>query len=656
MSLCRIYEWQNIKTVKLSDAYTVRIKMDDSSEYKELPECLSVSLPSYKYKEEIYKYGNNEKKFLIPDYTGLEDLSLDFMENYREDIKDYAYLRIQDLVNIFLNRLYDPTAGVASYNLTDYIKEIVVSVYKNNFSDVVIEYVFNDLKLTDYTKYDLDYTAADLAKWTLKFSYQSYYVRLAESSQPSASENAYNAGEAQYKAMQEAMGQAYRGGRGARTPREDQNMARRHEESLRNGESALDNEISEKKEERQQKLDEMRQLEMNENKVSTTNEKEALEAAQQKTEAAEKAVREAEAKQVARETDYKNAVEKHSEAVKNYEEGKTEGTTRRLREKNSELYDAEQLAAENRKAANTNLKTANAELAAAQEALTKAKEEETAAQEAYNKKVWLNSEERKQQEIDKLASEIDQINAEISDLNRQKQEQIEVAQGQQTRFQAERNSMSSEQKQRNARYQDSAEHAISLNETESVRDDWSAAAKDNAESETHSMNRQQMVGEEGFIKDRVEGRQKRFDDKKESREFAAEEASRIAQQEAVRPELAELEDMELDDDSNSNPVYNGMSETGKKIMDIGYENAKAEAQAEQKFAEKAGVTKTATANGEYIEVKNAAEIYKHPDYQERVTTLSMEMYKPGKSDPQMVYEKAQAQAMQEYLEGKLKLK
>lgn len=656
MSLCRIYEWQNIKTVKLSDAYTVRIKMDDSSEYKELPECLSVSLPSYKYKEEIYKYGNNEKKFLIPDYTGLEDLSLDFMENYREDIKDYAYLRIQDLVNIFLNRLYDPTAGVASYNLTDYIKEIVVSVYKNNFSDVVIEYVFNDLKLTDYTKYDLDYTTADLAKWTLKFSYQSYYVRLAESSQPSASETAYNAGEAQYKAMQEAMGQAYRGGRGVRTPHEDQNMARRHEESLRNGESALDNEISEKKEERQQKLDEMRQLEMNENKVSTTKEKEALEAAQQKTEAAEQAVREAEAKQVARETDYKNAVENHGKAVKNYEEGKTEGTTRRLREKNSELYDAEQLAAENRKAANTNLKAANAELAAAQEALAKAKEEEAAAQEAYDKKTWLNSEERKQQQIDKLASEIDQINTEISDLNRQKQEQIEVAQGQQTRFQAERNSMSSEQKQRNARYQDSAEHAISLNETESVRDDWSAAAKDNAESETHSMNRQQMVGEEGFIKDRVEGRQKRFDDKKESRAFAAEEASRIAQQEAIRPELAELEDMELDDDSNSNPVYNGMSETGKKVMDIGYENAKAEAQAEQKFAEKAGVTKTTTANGEYTEVKNASEITNHPDYQERVTALSMEMYKPGKSDPQMVYEKAQAQAMQEYLEGKLKLK
>lgn len=656
MSLCRIYEWQNIKTVKLSDAYTVRIKMDESSEYKELPECLSVSLPSYKYKEEIYRYGNNEKKFLIPDYTGLEDLSLDFMENYREDIKEYAYLRIQDLVNIFLNRLYDPTAGVASYNLTDYIKEIVVSVYKNNFSDVVIEYVFNDLKLTDYTKYDLDYAAADIAKWTLKFSYQSYYVRLAESSKPSASETAYNAGEAQYKAMQEAMGQAYRGGRGVRTPREDQNMARRHEESLRNGESALDNEISEKKEERQQKLDEMRQLEMDENKVSTKSEKEALEAAQKKTEAAEQAVREAEAKQVARETDYKNAVEKHGEAVKKYEEEKTEGTTRRLRQKNSEMLDAEERAANNRKAANTNLQAANAELAAAQEALAKAKEEEAAAQEAYDKKTWLNSEERKQQQIDKLASEIDQINVEISDLNRQKQEQIEVAQEQQSRFQAERNSMSSEQKLRNARYQDSAEHVMSLNETESVRDDWSATAKDNAESETHSMNRQQMVGEEGFIKDRVEGRQKRFDDKKESRAFAAEEASKIAQQEAIRPELAELEDMELDDDSNSNPVYNGMSETGKKIMDIGYENAKAEAQAEQKFAEKAGVTKTTTANGEYTEVKNASEIYKHPDYQERVTALSMEMYKPGKSDPQLVYEKAQAQAMQEYLEGKLKLK
>ena len=122
----------------------------------------------------------------------------------------------------------------------------------------------------------------------------------------------------------------------------------------------------------------------------------------------------------------------------------------------------------------------------------------------------------------------------------------------------------------------------------------------------------------------------------------------------IEAELAELEDMELDDDSNSNPVYNGMSETGKKFMDIGYENAKVEAQAEQKFAEKAGVTKITTANGEYTEIKNASEIYKHPDYQERVTALSMEMYKPGKSDPQLVYEKAQA--MQEYLEGKLKLK
>ncbi len=642
MSLCRIYEWQNIKTVKLSDAYTVRIKMDESSEYKELPECLSVSLPSYKYKEEIYRYGNNEKKFLIPDYTGLEDLSLDFMENYREDIKEYAYLRIQDLVNIFLNRLYDPTAGVASYNLTDYIKEIVVSVYKNNFSDVVIEYVFNDLKLTDYTKYDLDYAAADIAKWTLKFSYQSYYVRLAESSKPSASETAYNAGEAQYKAMQEAMGQAYRGGRGVRTPREDQNMARRHEESLRNGDNAIDAEISNKRKQRQEKLDELRELEgKNIGTSSTQNEETTLDEAKQKTAEIKAKLNEAKTKQYDAGAD----VAKYDEEVKEHdakaEEQRPKTTVEIALGLGNVGYNYEKGQAREaqvkKDAAVEEMIQANGEVARLEAELAVAVEEEAKAQAALDKKIKKNN--TAQQRIDRKAQlnkEIDQINAEISDLNRQKQEQIEVAQEQQNRFQAERNSMSSEQKLRNARYQDSAEHA--------------------AESETHSMNRQQMVGEEGFIKNRVEGRQKQLDDKRESRAFAAEEASRIAQEEAIRPELAELEDLELDDDSNSNPVYNGMSETGKKIMDIGYENAKAEAQAEQKFAEKAGITKTTTANGEYTEVKNASEIYTHPDYQERVTALSMEMYKPGKSDPQLVYEKAQAQAMQEYLEGKLKLK
>ena len=139
-------------------------------------------------------------------------------------------------------------------------------------------------------------------------------------------------------------------------------------------------------------------------------------------------------------------------------------------------------------------------------------------------------------------------------------------------------------------------------------------------------DRQQMKGEDGFIKNSIEGKQKRFYDRQERRSDAEKEAMEIAEQAAIRPELAELEELE------ESPVV------------------------EQAPAKKIEVTKTKTDAGELIDIKNSENVYNHPDFQERVTALSMEMYKPGKSDPQMVYEKAQAKAMQEYLEGKLKLK
>ena len=260
MSLCNIYEWQLNKTVKLTDTYVVFIQMTPESELVALPECTNVSLPNYKYKEEIYRYGNTEKLFLIPDYSGLEDLSLEFVENYRDDEDEFSKLRIQDIVNICLNKLYTPiittyndasgnNVSTAGYRHTDTIRQIIVRVYKNNFEIPLLDYVFTDLKLTDYSSYELNYSTADLLKWNLKFAYQGYYVVDSPEEKP---EDTYNevtmeAGKAKAAAELE-VARAGRGPASARNPVEDRENAIKAKQGAKDRRddawSEIDNEIA----------------------------------------------------------------------------------------------------------------------------------------------------------------------------------------------------------------------------------------------------------------------------------------------------------------------------------------------------------------------------------------------------------------------------
>ena len=191
MGLCNLYEYQNTKTVKLSDSYSVELwldkddfstantpanKKDKVLNLETVPEnyklvlfnCTDVTLPAFKYKPEIYKYGNNEKTFLVPDYSSLDDVTIELMEYY--DNNDN--LVVQQLVNLFLNKIFDPETF--TYKMHDYIKQLEIKVYNNNFSSLIYVYRFKNLKLTNYTKYDLDYSSANPAKWKLTFSYMEY--------------------------------------------------------------------------------------------------------------------------------------------------------------------------------------------------------------------------------------------------------------------------------------------------------------------------------------------------------------------------------------------------------------------------------------------------------------------------------------------------
>lgn len=192
MGLCNVYNFSNNRTVKLSDSYSVQVKLTDldMAKFKSvvgkyswitedtvltLPECVSVTIPEVSLKSETYKYGNNSKVYVYPDYEKPEDLKIELMEHVIEQYTDTntKYIGVVELlVNIFLSKLFN--AATYSYILNDYIPELTIIAYTNDFTDRVCYYTFKNLKLSSYSKYSLDYTSSDICKWSLTFSYQAY--------------------------------------------------------------------------------------------------------------------------------------------------------------------------------------------------------------------------------------------------------------------------------------------------------------------------------------------------------------------------------------------------------------------------------------------------------------------------------------------------
>lgn len=190
------YKFSNTKTVKLLDTYEVIIKLSSKDYdcikpllgqnnewvepagnwyYIRMPQCTNVTLPELSLKTDEYKYGNNSKLMIYPDYDAPGDLKLEFMEtiggqNTYNDNKPVQIIQL--FVNLFLSKLFD---GITfTYKIFDMIPELIIYVYSNNFQTQVYEYVFKELQLTNYSKYTLDYTNSDLCKWSLEFAYRSY--------------------------------------------------------------------------------------------------------------------------------------------------------------------------------------------------------------------------------------------------------------------------------------------------------------------------------------------------------------------------------------------------------------------------------------------------------------------------------------------------
>lgn len=298
MGLLNVYNFNRQKTVKLTDTYQVFLTLSQSDFEKifngnntdmakfmfdgggmttgdagylqnsttvktiELFECTGVTLPSFKYKDETYKYGNFRHNVLLPDYESVGNLELTLLEHYDDpDTADTDafdpkinnnLLNIQSYVDLFLSKLFD--IETFTYKLHDYIPKIEVRITNNAMDKYVMSYIFENLKLISYDSYNLDYTSSSPVTWKLSFAFQGYYVEsyniVNEETTTKETEETEQTNEAEksntvepvenataenmYNAQQEARKNQASQGRGVQTPTEDLDHSVQHQQNVTN--------------------------------------------------------------------------------------------------------------------------------------------------------------------------------------------------------------------------------------------------------------------------------------------------------------------------------------------------------------------------------------------------------------------------------------
>lgn len=145
-----------------------------------LPTCCSFTVPKIEYEEETMSYGNIEQVFLTPKYDSCKELTLEFFETYltENDIfnSSVTLSRIFKYIDLTVNQKY---IGILKQtNYADYqkhmINSIVVKIMDNKLQNYVYQYVFGNLKVVNYTIYNLDYQSDNPCKVSVTLSFETY--------------------------------------------------------------------------------------------------------------------------------------------------------------------------------------------------------------------------------------------------------------------------------------------------------------------------------------------------------------------------------------------------------------------------------------------------------------------------------------------------
>ena len=174
-----ITDFWHKKSIKLSDAFEVLIKLNPSFDYEPLVNCTGFTLPKLEYEEETIEYGNAAQVFVTPKYDSCKELTLDFYEYMDDKNKNYSCTlsKIFDYMGYKLNQKFSDglMSNYGVYNIDKVIPVIDIKVLNNVLWRYKFKYHFENLKIINYTVYNLDYQNESPCKVTVTLSFETYY-------------------------------------------------------------------------------------------------------------------------------------------------------------------------------------------------------------------------------------------------------------------------------------------------------------------------------------------------------------------------------------------------------------------------------------------------------------------------------------------------
>ena len=175
--------WKN-KSIKLSDSFEVLITFKNGNEPTSLYNCTGFTIPKLEYEEEVLSYGNLAQVFQTPKYDSCKELTLEFTEMMDKTKKKDKEKQMVVLSKVFEYMGFDTKqlfangemqSNFATYHFDKIIPTIEIKILNNKLWRYKYKYHFGNLKIVNYTVYNLDYQNESPCKVTVNLAFETYY-------------------------------------------------------------------------------------------------------------------------------------------------------------------------------------------------------------------------------------------------------------------------------------------------------------------------------------------------------------------------------------------------------------------------------------------------------------------------------------------------
>lgn len=173
--LVNLTKFWNNKSIKLSDSFDVLLTVGEKE--KRLINCTGFTIPKLEYEEETYEYGNVAQVFQKPKYDSCKEMTLEFTETMVGTNYSYMLSRIFDEMGYKLSQTYSTglMTNTAKYEIDKKINQLEIKIMNNKIWRYIFKYHFDNLKIVNYTTYNLDYQSDSPCKVTVTLAFETFY-------------------------------------------------------------------------------------------------------------------------------------------------------------------------------------------------------------------------------------------------------------------------------------------------------------------------------------------------------------------------------------------------------------------------------------------------------------------------------------------------